>query len=537
MRAAADGPPSRQEAPVRVLVTGATGYIGGRLVPALLARGHEVRCLARTPAKLDARPWRDDVEVTEGDVFDPPSLDRACVDVDAVYYLVHSMDGQDGFAERDRRAAANVRDAAARAGVQRLVYLGGLGSDDEELSDHLRSRHEVGRVLADGPVPVTELRAAIIIGSGSASFEMLRHLVEVLPVMTTPRWVDTRVQPIAVRDVLTYLVEVLEVPDTAGQVLEIGGPDVMSYRELMHAYAEVAGLRRRVILPVPVLTPRLSSLWVGLVTPLPSGLARPLVDSLVNEVVVRDDRIRDLIPLETMPFRDAVRLALQRIQDLGVATTWASAGPPTTSTAPDVATAARRAATRGVGTPSAAAPVQDPGPEDPRPEDPDWAGGTVFSDERTVRSSASPEALFRTVCSLGGDLGYRGYGWLWWIRGLVDKVVGGVGLRRGRRHPFELAVGETVDFWRLEPPPPPRLLRLRAEMKLPGTAWLEFRVEPDRQGSRLEQRARFHPRGLWGRVYWAAFVPFHALIFPRMARELTREAEGQDELTAAPPPR
>jgi uncharacterized protein YbjT (DUF2867 family) len=487
---------------MRVLVTGATGYIGGRLVRELLARGHEVRALARTPAKLDDRPWRDQVEVVHGDVFDPESLDRACRGVDAVHYLVHSMDGQRGFADRDRTAAANVRDAAARAGVQRLVYLGGLGDDEEDLSDHLRSRHEVGRVLADGPVPVTELRAAIIIGSGSMSFEMLRHLVEVLPVMTTPRWVDTAVQPIAVRDVLAYLVDVLDVEETAGQVLEIGGPDVMTYRELMHAYAEVAGLRRRVILPVPVLTPRLSSLWVGLVTPLPSGLARPLVDSLVNEVVVRDDRVHDLVPRENLPFRDAVRLALERIQDLEVATTWASAE--------------HRARSH-----------RTSGPEDPRPEDPEWAGGTVYSDTRTARSRATPEQLFRTVCSLGGERGYRGYGWLWWIRGIVDKLVGGAGLRRGRRHPFELAVGETVDFWRVEAFEPPDLLRLRAEMKLPGTAWLEFRVTPDGDGSRLVQRARFHPKGLWGRAYWAVFVPFHALIFPRMARELAREAESR----------
>jgi uncharacterized protein YbjT (DUF2867 family) len=487
---------------MRVLVTGATGYIGGRLVPELLARGHEVRALARTPAKLDDRPWRDQVEVCRGDVFDPESLDRACAGIDAVHYLVHSMDGQQGFADRDRTAAANVRDAAARAGVRRLVYLGGLGDDDDEdLSDHLRSRHEVGRVLADGPVPVTELRAAIIIGSGSMSFEMLRHLVEVLPVMTTPRWVDTAVQPIAVRDVLSYLVDVLDVETTAGQVLEIGGPDVMTYRELMHAYAEVAGLRRRVIVPVPVLTPRLSSLWIGLVTPLPSGVARPLVDSLVNEVVVRDDRINELVARDVLPFRDAVRLALERIQDLEVATTWAGA---------------EHRAPSG----------RSAGPEDPRPEDPDWAGGTVYSDTRVVHSDADAEQLFRTVCSIGGQRGYRGYGGLWWVRGVVDKLVGGAGLRRGRRHPFELAVGETVDFWRVEAFEPPRLLRLRAEMKVPGTAWLEFQVAPDGDGSRLLQRARFHPRGLWGRAYWAAFVPFHALIFPRMARELAREAEG-----------
>jgi uncharacterized protein YbjT (DUF2867 family) len=520
---------------VRVLVTGATGYIGGRLVPQLLARGHEVRCLARTPAKLDSRPWRDEVEVVEGDVFDPASLDRASEGIEAVYYLVHSMDGKGDFSERDRTAAANVRDAAARAGVARLVYLGGLGDDDEELSEHLRSRHEVGRVLADGTVPVTELRAAIIIGSGSASFEMLRHLVEVLPVMTTPRWVDTAVQPIAVRDVLAYLVEVLDVPATAGQVLEIGGPDVMTYRELMHAYAEVAGLRRRLIVPVPVLTPRLSSLWVGLVTPLPSGLARPLVDSLVNEVVVRDDRVRELVPRETTPFRDAVRLALQRIQDLDVATTWASAGSPGPVRRPQGGQVAsghdERAAVPPGEEPS------DPGPEDPRPEDPDWAGGTVFSDERSARSSAPPEVLFRTVCGLGGEQGYRGYGWLWWLRGIVDKIFGGVGLRRGRRHPFELAVGEALDFWRVEAYEPPTLLRLRAEMKLPGTAWLEFRVTPDGDGSHLDQRARFHPRGLWGRLYWAVLVPFHGLIFPRMARELAREADEAAAVTAGAPPR
>jgi uncharacterized protein YbjT (DUF2867 family) len=501
---------------VRVLVMGATGYIGGRLVPELLARDHEVRAMARTPAKLDERPWRADVEVVQGDVFDEASLARACEGIDAVHYLVHSMGGGDGedFAERDRRAAANVRDAAAAAGVKRIVYLGGLGDDDEELSPHLRSRHETGRTLADGPVPVTELRAAIIIGSGSMSFEMLRHLVEVLPVMTTPRWVDTRVQPIAVRDVLAYLCEVLEVDATAGEVLEIGGPDVMTYRELMHTYAEVAGLRRRLIVPVPVLTPRLSSLWIGLVTPLPTGVARPLVESLVNEVVVRDERIHELVPRPTLTFRESVRLALQRIQDLEVSTTWASAGHLA----------------------SASAQPEDTGPEDPRPEDPSWAGGTVLSDDRDVHVDAPPEVVFRTVSGIGGERGYGGFGWMWWVRGVLDAVLGGAGMRRGRRHPFELAVGETVDWWRVEAYQPPRLLRLRAEMRVPGVAWLEFRIQPEGEGSRLEQRARFTPKGLWGRVYWAVFVPFHALIFPRMVRDLGRLAE-QAALTEARRPR
>jgi uncharacterized protein YbjT (DUF2867 family) len=489
---------------VRVLVTGATGYIGGRLVPALLARGHDVRCAARTPAKLDSRAWRGQVEVVEADVFDPASLEAACRDVEAVYYLVHSMDGADDFAERDRTAAANVRDAAASAGVRRIVYLGGLGREQDELSPHLRSRHEVGKTLADGPIPVTELRAAIIIGSGSASFEMLRNLAEVLPVMVTPKWVDTRCQPIAVRDVLHYLCEVLDQEASAGEVLEIGGADVLTYREMMHAYAEVAGLRRRVILPVPVLTPRLSSLWIGLVTPLPTGLARPLVDSLVNEVVVEDHRMEDLVPRATLSLREALRLALTRVQDLEVHTTWASAGGARRPIAPTRSGAV---------------------PEDPRSEDPSWAGGTVLSDERSVRTIAPPEAVFRAVCAIGGSSGYHSARLLWELRGLLDKLLGGIGLRRGRRHPMELAVGEVVDFWRVEAIEPPSLLRLRAEMKVPGEAWLEFRIRPSGAGSVLEQRARFHPRGLAGRLYWYVLVPFHRFIFPSMVRHLAKEAE------------
>lgn len=493
---------------MRVLVTGATGYIGGRLVPELLARGHEVRCAARTPSKLDGRPWRDQVEVAEFDVFDRPSLDAAVAGCDAVYFLIHSMDGEDAFAERDRKAAANVRDACAAAGVSRIVYLGGLGDEDDDLSEHLRSRHEVGKVLADGPVPVTELRAAIIIGSGSASFEMLRNLVEVLPVMTTPRWVGTRVQPIGVRDILHYLCEVLEVEETAGQVIGVGGPDVMSYQELMQVYAEVSGLGRRLIVPVPVLTPGLSSLWIGLVTPLPPGLARPLVESLVNEVVVRGDTADRLMPHETLPFRETVRLALERVQDLDVATTWAGA------------TRARRDGS--------------PDPEDPQASDPDWSGGTVFTDRRTARSEASPEELFATVCEVGGERGYGSRDWLLQVRGVADRVVGGVGMRRGRRHPSELAVGDQVDFWRVESVDAPHLLRLRAEMKLPGDAWLEFRVRPaeDGRGSVLEQLTRFHPRGLSGRLYWGASLPLHRLGFASLADELAARASGRAASTA-----
>jgi uncharacterized protein YbjT (DUF2867 family) len=488
---------------VRVLVTGATGYIGGRLIPELLARGHEVRCAARTPSKLDDRAWRDQVEVAEFDVFDRPSLDEAVAGCDAVYFLIHSMDGEDAFAERDRTAAGNVRDACAAAGVGRIVYLGGLGAEDDDLSEHLRSRHEVGKVLADGPVPVTELRAAIIIGSGSASFEMLRNLVDVLPVMTTPKWVGTRVQPIGVRDVVHYLAEVLEVEATAGQVIGIGGPDVMTYQELMQVYAEVSGLGRRLIVPVPVLTPGLSSLWIGLVTPLPPGLARPLVESLVNEVVVEDDTADRLMPHACLPFRETVRLALERVRGLD---------PAPGEGGPDGPGAD--------GTPDGVLP-----PEDPQASDPAWSGGTLFVDRRQARCAASPEDLFAAVCTIGGEHGYGSRQWMLQARGLLDRVVGGPGFRRGRRHPTELTVGDAVDFWRVDVLDPPRLLRLRAEMKLPGEAWLEFRVHPaDGGGSVLEQITRFHPKGLSGRVYWGALLPLHKAGFAALAPEIAEEA-------------
>ncbi|MFO7959624.1 MAG: SDR family oxidoreductase [Nitriliruptoraceae bacterium] len=525
-----------EEKRMRVLVTGATGYIGGRLVPALLERGHEVVCAARTPAKLDARSWRADVEVARVDVLDRPSLDAAMPGVDAVYHLVHSMDGEHSFAERDRWAARHVRDAAAAAEVQRIVYLGGLGRAEDALSDHLHSRQEVGQLLADGPVPVTELRAAIILGSGSASFEMLRQLVEVLPIMITPRRVATRCQPIAIRDVLSALCDVLETEVAAGKIYELGGPDVLTYAELMQTYAHVAGLRRRIILPVLVLTPRLSSLGVGLVTALPTGLARPLIDSLVNEVVVTDDAFQRDLPREMIPVDEALRLALARVQDLDVPTTWASASgraaPPEGSAMP---------ASPADASPVPSAPVGR-GPEGPQPDDPGWAGGTVLADERQVRADAPPEALFAAVTALGGARGYHSASWMWEIRGLLDELVGGIGLRRGRRHPTQLGVGEVVDFWRVEALERPSLLRLHAEMKMPGEAWLEFRIAPDGDGSRLTQRARFHPRGLWGRLYWYSLVPFHGLIFPRMAREFAQEAEaihaaGRTEAVPPPPGR
>jgi uncharacterized protein YbjT (DUF2867 family) len=478
-----------------VLVAGATGYIGRRLVGELVAEGHEVRCVARTPGKLDGEPWRDAVEVVRGDVLDPESTAAACRDVDAVYYLVHSIGADDDWEERDRRAASNVRDAAAASGVRQIIYLGGLGDDTgTSLSPHLASRHDVGAVLRGGSVPVTELRAAVIIGSGSASFEMLRYLVEVLPIMTTPRWVETKVQPIGVQDVLQYLVGVLLEPRAMDRTLEIGGADVLTYHRMMDLYAEEAGLRRRIIIPVPVLSPRLSSLWVGLVTPVPANLARPLIDSLVNEVVVRDDTIRSIVPFTPIDARESIRRALTRVRDLDVSTRWTDAE------------------------------LFGRTPAEPMPNDPSWAGGVVFSDHQRVEAEVDPDALFAEVTRLGGERGWLVGNWLWSIRGVLDLLFGGVGMRRGRRHPTDLRTGDVVDFWRVEAVEPGRLLRLRAEMRLPGEAWLEWEITPTATGARLDQRARFQPRGLWGRAYWYGVAPFHRFIFRPLARRLAHEA-------------
>lgn len=476
---------------MNVLVLGATGYVGGRLVPELLAHGHTVRCLARTPQKLATRQWRGDAEVVAGDINDVDVLTAACSDIDVVVFLVHAMDGQGDFAAREQALARAVRDATTAAGVKRIVYLGGLGDDRADLSEHLSSRHAVGEVLREGTAEVTELRAGVIIGSGSASFEMLRHLVEMLPAMVTPKWVGTRTQPIGIRDVLRYLVGVIDLDETG--IFEIGGPDVLTYHDMMRRYAELAGLRRRLILPVPLLTPRLSSLWVGLVTPLPAGIARPLVDSLVTEVVVHDDRIRTVLPFDLMTFDEAVTAALQRIQDLDVASTWASAGPY--------------------------------GPAVPSADDPSWAGGKLYVDERVVDTDLPIDHVFATVTSIGGKNGYFSSRILWRIRGAMDKAVGGIGLRRGRRHPTELCVGDPIDFWRVEALDPPTLLRLRAEMLLPGNAWLEFHLSPlPSGGTRVLQRARYAPRGLAGRAYWYAVAPFHGFVFPTMIRRLTAHA-------------
>ena len=515
--------------PLRTVVIGASGYVGGRLVGELLAAGHEVVCVARTPGNLSGLPWFDAVEVVRGDVLDADSLHVPFAGADAVYHLVHAMGDAADFADADRRGAANVRDAAAASGVGRIIYLGGLGPA-EGLSSHLASRHEVGEVLAAGPVPVTELRAAIIIGSGSASFEMLRSLVEVLPVMVVPKWVHrTRCQPIAIRDVLHYLVAVLDVPDTAGRVLDIGGPEVFTYQEMMQVYAKAAGLPRRVIIPVPVLSPRLSSHWINVVTPLPIGLAKPLVSSLTTDVVVRSDHgINRWVPHTTIGLAEAISRALLRIRDLDVVTSWAGVSR---ATATRVAAAGSAGMTTAPALANPAAlrsnPVALPAnPAEPVSTDPGWSGGTLLRDERQAVTTAGPEDLYAVVSGIGGDRGWYGFDWMWRLRGLGDKLTGGVGMRRGRRHPDDLRVGDPLDFWRVEVADAPNEVRLRAEMMLPGNGWLDWRIEPlDSGGCRLHQTALFAPRGLLGRMYWGALTPFHHLIFGRLVRAMAAAAE------------
>ncbi len=482
------------------LVTGATGYIGGRLVPELLAAGYRVRCLARSPQKLRDQPWAGQAEVVRGDVTDADSVARAMEGVEVAYYLVHALGSGDDFEDTDRRAAGIFAERAEAAGVRRLVYLGGLtpaGVPEHALSPHLRSRAEVGRILLASGVPTTVLRAAVVIGSGSASFEMLRYLTERLPVMVTPSWVHTRIQPVAVRDVLRALAGSARMPADVSRAFDIGGPDVLTYREMMVRYARVAELRKRLILSVPILTPGLSSHWVGLVTPVPASIARPLTESLRHEVVCREnDIVRYVPPPPGYPlgFDDAVRLALRRVHDAQVSTRWSSASVP--------------------GAPS-----------DPLPTDPDWAGGSLYTDDRSLTVAAPPEALWRVVEGIGGDNGWYSFPLAWAVRGWLDRLVGGVGLRRGRRDAARLRAGDSLDFWRVEEILPGRLLRLRAEMRLPGLAWLEMYVEADGAGrSRYRQRALFHPHGLAGHAYWWSVSPFHAVVFGGMARNIARAA-------------
>ncbi len=476
-----------------ILVTGVTGYVGGRLVPHLLEAGYQVRCLVRDPSRLQGRPWLDQVDVVQGDVLRPDSLPAAMQGVEVAYYLIHSMSGSADFHRRDLIAARHFGQAARDAGVQRIVYLGGLGDPEADLSQHLRSRQQTGEALQEAGVPVTEFRAAIIVGSGSVSFEMIRYLTERIPVMICPQWVFTRVQPISIRNVLEYLVSALETPESAGQVVEIGGADVLTYGDMMLGYARVRGLRR-VLLPVPVLTPRLSSYWVHWMTPIPAEIARPLIEGLRNEVIVRDDLARHLFPhIQPADYQTAVESALASLEASQVETAWSDA---LVSSQGDVSPVVLT--------------IQD---------------GMII-ERRTRVVQASVSEAYRSFSGLGGERGWLYANWAWRLRGIADRLVGGVGFRRGRRDPNEVRPGDAVDFWRVEAVERDRLLRLRAEMKVPGDAWLQFEAKPQAAGETLlVQTAFFAPKGLSGFLYWYLLYPVHALVFSGLIHSLARWLE------------
>ena len=481
---------------MRIVVTGATGYIGGRVVPRLLEAGHEVRVAVRTPARIAEYPWGDRVEVVQADLTDPDAVAAAVADMDVLYYLVHAMGSGAGFEASEALAARTVAAAASAAQLSRIVYLGGLHPDGP-LSPHLRSRAEVGQILMRSGVPTAALQAGTVIGSGSASFEMIRHLTEVLPYMPAPKWVRNYIQPIAIRDVLYYLVEAANLPATVNRTFDIGGPDVLRYGQMMNGYALEAGLRQRPIASLPVLTPWLASQWVNLVTPIPRALAVPIIASLQYDCVVRESGVDDYIPRPAgglTGYRRSVRLALAKVEAGEVETSWQNASV--------------------TGSPS-----------DPLPSDPDWSGHTVFTDDRERRSSASPAELWKVIEGIGGENGWYSFPLAWAIRGWADKLVGGVGLRRGRINQNRLSSGDALDWWRVEKLDRGSFLRLRAEMKTPGPAWLELSVEPDGEGSVYRQRAIFFPKGLAGRLYWFSILPFHGVIFAGMVNRITAAAE------------
>ncbi len=484
----------------KVLVTGATGYIGGRLVPRLLEAGYGVRVFVRNPLKLTDVPWISEVEIATGDLSDPRAVAEAVDGIDVLYYLVHSMGAKGEFERTELAGATTVAMAAKPAGVSRIVYLGGLHPAGE-LSPHLRSRAEVGRILLDSGVPTAALQAGVVIGSGSTSFEMVRHLTDVLPYMPAPQWVRNFIQPIAIRDVLYYLVACAELPKDVNRTFDIGGPDVLRYGQMMNGYALEAGLKQRPIASLPVLTPWLASQWVNLVTPIPRVLAVPIIASLQYDCVVHDHDIEKFIPDPEgglTPYRRSVRLALERMRDGEVQTAWQDSA------------------------------VSD-APSDRLPSDPEWTGHTVYTDLRELHTSAPSDQVWRVIEGIGGDNGWYSFPLAWAIRGWLDKIVGGVGLRRGRRNAAHLNAGDALDFWRVEELDRGRFLRLRAEMKVPGGAWLELSVTPNEAsgGSNYRQRAVFFPHGLGGRLYWFSVLPFHGVIFAGMASKITQTAEAQ----------
>lgn len=478
------------------LVTGASGYVGGRLVRTLLENDYRVRVLVRDKYKVIGQPWASHVEICEGNADNPKDLEQALGGVHTAYYLLHSINLGKTFDDIEATMARSFAQASEAAGVKQIVYLGGI-ANDKNISKHLASRASTGKELASTSVPVLELRAGIIIGSGSASFEMLRHLTHRLPVMTTPKWVSNRTHPIAIRDVLYYLKNAAALKTPVGKVYDIGGPEILSYADMMQKFAKLSGLPRRWIIKVPVLTPGLSSLWIGLVTPVPTALARPLVGSLISEVVADPAKsINELIPPPPeglLSVETAITLALTKISDHGVETRWSDASIPT-------------------------APWQK------AQGDPEWAGETILRDHREVLTNKSVEAIWKQIEGIGGEHGWFGADFLWFLRGLMDRFVGGVGLRRGRRDQDLLRVGESLDFWRVEELERGRRLKLYAEMVLPGKAWLEFSVEEKDGKTLVTQEATFSPRGLGGQLYWYCIAPFHTFVFPTMLRNLVKRA-------------
>ncbi len=473
---------------MKILVLGSTGYVGGRLVPRLLERGHNVRCLVRDPRKAQAREWAKNTEIFSGDVLDADSLGKAVENIDVIYYLIHSMaSGTTHFEELDRKAAQNVASLASRAKVRRIIYLGGLGTDRDELSAHLRSRREVGNILRKGEVPVTEFRAAVIVGSGSLSFEMIHHLVNRLPMMICPQWVYTRTQPIAVGDILRYLVEALDKKQASAKVIDVGGPDIMSYRDMMLGVADLLGLRR-LIFPVPLLTPRLSSYWVNLVTPIQTHVARALIDSLRHETVCENNLAGEIFDFKPLSFKESARLALGQYAEGTVESTWTDASSHTKSLLID--------------------------------------SSHLRHDRRELKINAPPQSVFNVITSIGGENGWYFGNWLWKLRGFIDKQLGGVGLRRGRKNATTLKIGDALDFWRVADFEEGRMLLLRAEMKVWGEALLEFIVEPDgTKGSLIKQTAKYYPKGLRGLMYWYSLYPIHVYVFRGLIRAIGRRAE------------
>lgn len=472
-----------------ILLTGATGYVGGRLLPLLENQNCSVRCLVRRPEELRDRVGPR-THIVKGDLLDRQGLTEALCGIDTVYYLVHSMGSAGDFAEHDRQAARNFATAASEAGVRRIIYLGGLGMPDPTLSQHLRSRQEVGDILRTSRAQVIEFRASIIIGSGSLSFELIRALTERLPIMICPRWVRTLAQPIAIEDVLDYLLKSLELRSTHSQIFEIGGPQPISYGEIMKEYAKQRGLPRLMI-PVPVLTPTLSSRWLGLVTPIYARIGKKLIQGLRNPTVVSNNLAENIFGVKPMGIDAAIQRALQNEDQRTAETRWSDA-------------------------------LSSGGAS------PNWGGvqfGSRLVDSRTVRVAVPPELAFTPIRRIGGTQGWYYGTWLWIVRGWLDLLVGGVGLRRGRRDPESPRIGDALDFWRVERYEPDRRLRLRAEMKLPGRAWLEWDVIETDEGSEIRQTASFDPVGLLGRIYWYAIWPLHQFVFQGMLRNIAQRAE------------